>query len=700
MTCSKFPSELTSLRQWLVWRMEPNPTGKKPRKVPYYVNGNRRTGTQGSDDDRAALTDYETAAAAVSGGEYTGLGFALLPGDGLVGIDLDGITESPERAERAQRIIDACYSYTEHSPSGNGVHIFCRGNTETFKSNLLGIEVFCGKQFLTMTGQPYGEPRPVRDVPVDTFQKLRRTVKKQAHDETAPSPVPVIQSTGDKIHDALAYVSPDCGYDDWLRIGMALHAELGDSGLAVWDAWSARSAKYPGNREVATHWRSFRAGGGVTIGTLYGMAKDSGWKPPRQPRREPMRTASDTTTATVDHAADIHSPLPDVKGNGKPMSTIENVAEVCRRLGVTVRYNVISKEEEIIIPGQGFSQDNAGNASLAWLNSWCARFGMPTDKLGDYVTFLADTNQYNPVAAWITSKEWDRKHRVQHLCATIKASGEDSDRNVSSLKSTLIRRWLLSAVAAAFEPEGVAAGGILVLQGAQYLGKTKWFKSLVPADLGVIQDGMMLRPDDRDSVRQVCGFWLVELGELDATFRKADIAALKAFITRKNDVIRRAYARKESHYARRTVMFASVNDDRFLNDPTGNRRFWTIECEAINHTHGLDMQQVWAEVYEEYKDGATWYLDADEVVALNQHNENFMQIDPIEERIASRLNWEEKQTFWRWIRTTDLLIEVGVDRPTHQDVIRGGTALKKRDCPRKKVNGSWLILAPTRIQSV
>lgn len=700
MTCSNFPEELTSLRQWLVWRLEPNPTGKKPRKVPYYVNGNRRTGTQGSDDDRAALTDYETAAAVLSGGEYTGLGFALLTGDGLVGIDLDGITESPERAERAQKIIDACNSYTEHSPSGNGVHIFCRGQTETFKSNLLGIEVFSGKQFLTMTGQPYGEPRPVRDVPSETFQKLKRTVRKEAHDGTAPAPMPPAQSTGDKIDDALAYVSPDCGYDDWLRIGMALHAELGDSGLPVWDAWSARSAKYPGNREVATHWRSFRAGGGVTIGTLYGMAKESGWKPPRQPRGEPVRTVSNDRPATVDHAADIHSPLPDVKGNGKPMSTIENVAEVCRRLGVTVRYNVISKEEEIIIPGQGFSQDNAGNASLAWLNSWCARFGMPTDKLGDYVTFLADTNQYNPVAAWIQSKEWDRKHRAHHLCATIKAAGEDTSPDSARLKNTLIRRWLLSAVAAAFEPEGVAAGGILVLQGAQNMGKTKWFKSLVPADLGVIQDGMMLRPDDRDSVRQVCGFWLVELGELDATFRKADIAALKAFITRKNDVIRRAYARKESHYARRTVMFASVNDDRFLNDPTGNRRFWTIECEAIDHTHGLDMQQVWAEVYEDYRAGETWYLDADEVVALNQHNENFMQIDPIEERISSRLNWDEKQTFWRWIRTTDLLIEVGVDRPTHQDVIRGGTALKKRDCPRKKVNGSWLIFAPPRIQSV
>jgi P4 family phage/plasmid primase-like protien len=287
-----FPQELQSLRQWLVWKFEPN-GDRKPRKVPYYVNGSRRSGKQGGDDDRAALTDYATACAALNG--YEGLGFAFLPGDGLVGIDLDGITESPERADRAQRIIDACQSYTEHSPSGNGVHIICRGETETFKSNILGIEVFSGRQFFTMTGQPYGEPRPLVDVSAEVFAKIKRTVRAKAHDSTAPVSAPVV-STGDKIHDALAYVSPDSGYEEWLRVGMALHSELGDGGLGVWDMWSSRSAKYPGNREVASHWRSFRSGGGITIATLYGMAKDNGWKPPRR-EPPPVRTPSDAPTS-------------------------------------------------------------------------------------------------------------------------------------------------------------------------------------------------------------------------------------------------------------------------------------------------------------------------------------------------------------------------------------------------------------------
>lgn len=307
---NQFPSELRSLKQWLVWRLEPNPTGKKPRKVPYYVNGARRTGTQGSDNDRAALATYDDACAVAD--QYNGLGFAFLPGDGLVGIDLDGITDDAERAARAQRIIDAFQSYTEHSPSGNGVHIICRGVTETFKSNVLGIEVFSGRQFFTMTGQPYGEQRPLSEVSDQTFTKLRATVKKQSHEPAIPSAATAPVSTGDKLHDALSYVSPECGYDDWLRVGMALHAELGDAGLMVWDSWSARSAKYPGNREVASHWRSFRPGGGVTIATLYGMAKQAGWKPPARERpTQPVKTrhASDTSQAKEPTIIDPKAPL-------------------------------------------------------------------------------------------------------------------------------------------------------------------------------------------------------------------------------------------------------------------------------------------------------------------------------------------------------------------------------------------------------
>lgn len=405
------------------------------------------------------------------------------------------------------------------------------------------------------------------------------------------------------------------------------------------------------------------------------------------------------TPAKYDMAAvDWYSPFPDFNGKGKPIATIENVAEACRRLGVTVRYNVIKKDVDIIIPGQSFSVDNKANASLAWLSSACTRFGIPTGPLSDFVCYLGDQNLYNPVANWITSKQWDGHSRLNALFNTIKAEGEEDDVRIWDLKAAMMRRWMISAVAAAFNPNGVSAHGVLVLQGDQYLGKTKWFKQLVPASLGVIQDGLMLRPDDRDSVKQVVSYWLVELGELDATFRKSDIAQLKSFITRDRDVLRRAYAKMESEYARRTVFFASVNPRQFLHDPTGNRRYWTISCEAINHDHNLDMQQVWAEVYEQhYKAGETWYLSPDEMLALNDQNRDHEVLDPIRERLLTRFDWDEPQTMWRWMTATDVMAEAGFDRPTRADVTHCGQVLAELNGgQRRKSNGKQLARVPSR----
>ena len=401
-------------------------------------------------------------------------------------------------------------------------------------------------------------------------------------------------------------------------------------------------------------------------------------------------------------AVDWYGPFPDFNGKGKPIATIENVAEAARRLGVTVRYNVIKKEVELIIPGQGFSVDNRANASLAWLSSACSRFGVPTGQLGDYLCYLADQNQYNPVAQWILSKPWDGTRRLDSFFNTIVAEGEDGDEGylVADLKAAMMRRWMISAVAAAFNPNGVSAHGVLVLQGDQYLGKTKWFKGLVPSHLGVIQDGLMLRPDDRDSVKQVVSYWLVELGELDATFRKSDIAQLKSFLTRDRDVLRRAYAKLESEYARRTVFFASVNPRQFLHDPTGNRRYWTISCSAINHDHGLDMQQVWAEVYDRYyAKGETWYLTPAEMNALNALNRDHEVLDPIRERIMGRLDWESKDTLsWRWMTATDVMLECGFDRPTRADVTHAGQILQELNGKRRKtIRGKALALVPPRI---
>jgi putative DNA primase/helicase len=366
----------------------------------------------------------------------------------------------------------------------------------------------------------------------------------------------------------------------------------------------------------------------------------------------------------------VETPFPDEREDGKRLGTYENVRELMRRLGVVVRYNGISKREEMLIPDLAATVDNEANVKLGWAISWCERCRIPTGNLQTYLTMLADSNRENPVATWIESRAWDGVSRLQQLFDTLKSSNP-------TLKERFMKLWLLTAVAAAYEPEGVCAQGMLVLQGAQYMGKTKWFRNLCPKEFRT--DGAILRPDDKDSVMKVISHWLVELGELDATFRKADINQLKAFVSNTEDIIRRPYARQESKYSRRTVFFASVNDPQFLNDPTGNRRFWTVDCDSIDFNHDIDMQQLWAEVYELYKAGESWLPTAEDIRALNEHNKQFEAVDPIEEKIEDYFGWDKgaDEVVSIPMNATEVCQKIGYEKPTKSDANTASRILRK-----------------------
>lgn len=404
-----------------------------------------------------------------------------------------------------------------------------------------------------------------------------------------------------------------------------------------------------------------------------------------------VRGLPDTVDGENSDFVDYYSPLPWTKPKGGPLSHIDNLREIIRRLDVTVRYNTIKKSEEILIPGKFFSIDNRDNAALAWLMSECSIFEFSTDKLQPFITALADENQYNPVANWITSKPWDGVSRLSDLFNTVSVPNPDRE----PIRDALIKRWMLSAVVAATHPNGVSAHGMLVFQGGQSIGKTSWFRSLVPESLEVVADGLLLRPDDKDSVKQVVSHWLVELGELDATFRKSDIAALKSFITRDRDEVRLPYAKKESKFARRTVFFGSVNPKEYLNDDTGNRRYWTIECDSINYNHGLDMQQVWAEVYELHKQGEQHWLTREEHAELNLINEDYLTIDPVQEVIMEKLDWDAPESLWRWDQVTKIMHECGMDRPSRSDLrIASGVIRKLNGDRSRRYGGARQVFRP------
>jgi len=321
---------------------------------------------------------------------------------------------------------------------------------------------------------------------------------------------------------------------------------------------------------------------------------------------------------------------PNRQGVSRPSTKhVENTAALLDAYGMRVRYNLMRHTLEIMVPGFNPDSERRENATAELFKSIVARQGLEVEKALGHLHVLAEA--YHPVRDWILSKPWDGVDRLLEFFDTIVLD----DVGKQEIAGILLTRWLVSAVKAVmpevsgkrkFTPQGV-----LTFQGPQGIGKTEWFKSLAPQDTDWICTGRVVDPHNRDSVQQVTSFWLSELGELDATFKKSDAVAMKAFITQFEDVYRSAYATHAERIPRRTMMMASVNPKTFLVDDTGNRRWWVIAVRSLKWGHQIDIQQLWAQVSVIVEQGEKWWLDQAEMAMLSESNVEHEIPEPIVE---------------------------------------------------------------------
>jgi predicted P-loop ATPase len=394
-------------------------------------------------------------------------------------------------------------------------------------------------------------------------------------------------------------------------------------------------------------------------------------------------------------------PNPPRKQTGPIPATPANLAHLLESYGICARYNIIKKKVVVTIPGLCVSPDNFDNIALTTILSLANLNGMPSSNIPSLIMAVADLNQYNPVASWITHKPWDGIDRLPSFYGTL-ISKTDFPKE---FKEILMYRWLLSATAAALMPTGFHSRGVLTLQGPQEIGKSSWLMSLVP-DSALAAEMVLLNhtldPSNKDTLITAVCHWLVEFGELDGTLKK-DVARLKGFITADRDKVRRPYGRLDSEYARRTVFFATVNDANFLTDHTGNTRWWTIPVVAVKYQHGIDMQQLFAQLALDFKAGAQWWLSKDESQLLELHNRSHRTVSSLHERILDIVDMSQAHSHnLPALTPTELLRELGIDRPSNAQCKECGAILRELFGESKRIQGrdKWRVPARTRIGTV
>lgn len=332
------------------------------------------------------------------------------------------------------------------------------------------------------------------------------------------------------------------------------------------------------------------------------------------------------------------------------LDTYKNLQWLLGHFNARVRNNLMKRRWEVDLPGHFIFDEDRENSAIEKAKYLATLNEMPIKSIGNHVKTIAEEHSYHPIVDCIKAKPWDGIARLEQFIDTLNSPMRD-------LTQAICRAWMCAAIASIFSPRGFVSQGVLVLQGDQKLGKTTWLKSLDPIDCGAVLEGANLDPTNKDDKAIVGEHWIVELGELDSTFKK-DIARLKSYITSKSDHIRTPYAVKASHYYRRTVFAGSVNESTYLVDDTGNRRWWTVPLvKRINIHHGLDMQQVWAEVYDMWVKGHPTDLSEADQYAVNENNRLFEKVDPIKEKLLAAYDWSTIPD--RELNATQVMEEIG-----------------------------------------
>lgn len=254
-------------------------------------------------------------------------------------------------------------------------------------------------------------------------------------------------------------------------------------------------------------------------------------------------------------------------------------------------------------------------------------------KINDGLAIIEKKNKYHPIIDYLNSNTWDKVSRVDTLMIDY-LGAEDCEYTRS-----ITRKMLVAAVSRVFNP-GIKFDYMLVLVGRQGIGKSyiinllgrEWYSDSLNTVYG------------KEAYEQLQNAWILEMAELSAT-KKADAEAIKHFISKTEDSYRQAYGRRVDTFKRQCVFFGTTNENEFLKDRTGNRRYWPLMVGVNKPLKNLfkdlnknEINQIWAEALYLYKCGEKLILEGEIEREANLKQEQHLESNSKEGMIREFLN--------------------------------------------------------------
>lgn len=623
---ANFPEKLRSLSQWVMWKKEirkDKDTGEeKVTKVPYQTSGGHASST-----DSRTWTTFEEAVNARN--RFDGIGFVFV--EGIIGIDLDHCFEADGTITAyAKETIERFPSYTERSPSGEGLHIIIESDVAVPGRKLKRVECYSSGRFFTVTGDVFEDRRELRDC--DVAEWYAETFPEEKKTQTS------LATTG--------------GYlpDDEKILSVMFRSKGGRKMQGLFQTGSYTAAGYGSQSEADLSFIGalmfFCRNNQIVVDRIFRQSKlmRDKWDEKRGAKTYGQQTMDEAIKSEVMEWKEPKVTVTEneeyIMSEGKnpvPLLILENVCLALERdeqICSSLRLNDFSHTIEIRNGNTwNIMQDN----DVLDIERYISRKWPFFAKIGkemtvDAIRQIANKTKVNPPVDYLRSLKWDEVPRLDFWLHVVFGVPNDE------LHEKIGANWMKGLVSRVLHP-GCQFDQVLVLEGSQ-----GWRKSTALRVLGSPWHvESTLSTEDTDFYMLLARNVIVEFSEGEIVGRTS-ARRLKAIITKTEDTYRAPYERGHQTYKRGCVFAMTTNDNDYQKDETGGRRWLPVVLTRIADIDWLsaNRDQLYAEaVYRvENMKETTYEYPQEELTRLQEEKK---EEDDYSEGIV---RWYENLTEW------------------------------------------------------
>jgi predicted P-loop ATPase len=577
--------------------------------------------------------------------------------NGLIVIDIDDEVDF----EALTKIKNDKYTLIAHrSVSGKGVCIFVKINPKKFLESFNDLGQYYWDNFnLTIDPSCKNENR-LRYISYDTDifyneKALKFTSKTKIEKPKTKESFIFVQDDFSILIDKLSNI--DLCQDDYSRyctIGFAIGSKFGVSGLDYFKAICQNGSKYNA-KDVEKHYKHFCKDGGITIASLYHLAKQEGIEIYSDKTKKIIQRTQVMKSQAVGTTADK---IVEVLQTYDKIDNVDlNLVAEVLKLKTQIKFE---DEENEIVKLRNFILENYNPKLNTLTNDLYINDEVLEDNKLNSIYLTAKillqkvtksdvfdiinsetTPRINPVTDFFNDKNYEAGIIQQYI---------DCIEPQNDYNRWAFKKWIVGAVHNWISPvkETKVSPLTLVLCGVkQGTGKTSFFRNLLPNELQEYLIETKIDGKDKDSLISLAKGLIVLDDEFGGLAMK-DVKDFKKVADTNEMSIRTAYARTSKKFKRRGALCGTSNDTHVLKDVTGNRRILPIQVEKIDYNKmiTLDTDSLWREAIQLHRSGFDWKIyTSEDINYLNQSTINNIEVMPVEELFFNRFSLDLNDVF-------------------------------------------------------